>query len=213
MWDRAVSANLAGYRFETLGPPDLLLYFCARAAVDSWRAVFRIADISAAARELSPDDWHLVMEHAVKAGKSRMVLIGVGLAHELLDAAIPEQLLRASRGITPVARRIAAARDEILRPECEIPGIVRRDLRLLGALDSLPAHVHFFTSLPFSPGPRDIALVDLPVRTAFLYRGIRVVRVTLKLFLMTMRAVVRAVRRVRDVTRFEDSKDQRPARP
>lgn len=176
VWERAGVVDLAGVSVHTLGATDLLSYFCARAAVDSWATLYRICDIAEAVRVAGEAGLADALDRASRVGKRRMMLVGLLMAHELLRARVPDEIVREARKIGAVVRTAAKAEREMFDLDARERGLLRRDLSLLRLLDSPRERLAFAMFLPLSPGPHDIKVVDLPEGLWWAYRLIRVVR-------------------------------------
>jgi len=180
VWRRSERVNLAGVGIRTLSATDLLSYFCARAAVDMWTTLCRIFDIAETARVLSVDGWSDVLTRADRVGKRRMMLVGLLVAHDLLNAPVPAKIINEAYDIPPVVQMATRARSDMFRSDYQFPGPIVHNLCLVAALDTVRERLRFLSFLPFSPGPHDIAVADLPERLWFLYRLIRVIRGSFK---------------------------------
>lgn len=180
VWERSVMVNLAGVKVRTLGTEDLLSYFCARAAVDSWTTLYRICDIAEAVRAAREGGLVDALDRARQVRKKRLMLVGLLMAHDLLDVPIPGKVIEEARELSAVVGAAAKGCRAMFRLDGVAPGLLRRDMSLLSVLDTPGARLRFAAFLPLGPGPNDIKLVELPQRLWFLYRLIRVVRASLK---------------------------------
>lgn len=98
LWARHDEFVLAGEKVRTLSPDDLLLVLCVHGAKHHWdglKWISDVAELAAAYREQI--DWHRLIGWARDQGGERMLLLGLYLAHELLDADLPEDILKRIR--------------------------------------------------------------------------------------------------------------------
>jgi hypothetical protein len=114
--ERRESVQIAGRQILTFSPEDTLLLLCVHGSKHFWERLGWIADIAALTRASRPVDWAIVMERARKWGIRRMVLLGAGLAEQLFDTPLPDEVadclkrdLVARRLIDEICLRIFAA--------------------------------------------------------------------------------------------------------
>lgn len=106
-WDRLVDVTVAGTRCRTFPPEDQLLILCVHGGEKHrWMRLQMLSDV---ARLLASGtlDWPTVLERAARAGRSATVELGVLLAWALLDAPLPEDILR--RALANPSVRVQAA--------------------------------------------------------------------------------------------------------
>jgi hypothetical protein len=106
---------LAGRQVLTFSPEDTLLLLSVHGSKHLWDRLSWIADIAALTARSRPDwrpDWALVLERARSWRVERMLLLGVGLAARLLEAAPPDAVMNclerdkvSSRMIEQISRR------------------------------------------------------------------------------------------------------------
>jgi hypothetical protein len=94
-------------------PEKLLLMLCVHGAKDSWGRLSWICDIAELLRRPGNLDWGRLLSLAQKTGGLRMLYLGLHLAHELLDAPLPEELLRRIGKDHTVAKTAQIIRERI----------------------------------------------------------------------------------------------------
>ncbi len=122
LWERAQPVTIAGVEVLVLSPEDLLLHLCLHASsyhLYSWFGLRAICDISETICHYGDRiDWNVVRERsrAWKAGNS--IYLTLLLARKLLEAAVPDDVLKSlepgdfdERLITWVENRIFAGAD------------------------------------------------------------------------------------------------------
>ena len=98
---RAMPSNVAGARTLLMTPEDTLLALCGHGCKHRWSRLFWILDVALLLRRDGEGlDWQTVWSRAGARGCERMLMIGLGLARELLGAELPE----------PTAARVAGDR-------------------------------------------------------------------------------------------------------
>lgn len=77
---------------------DLLLILCVHGSKHRWDRVEWLCGVSELLRRSSAElDWAALMSRASAAGARRMLLLGVLLAHDLLGAPVPKEVLQRAR--------------------------------------------------------------------------------------------------------------------
>ena len=195
LWARQQPVPVQGRPILTLAPVHLLLVLSLQLAKDCRQCKQRLVQICDAAelvRTYPELDWEFAVERARAIGMLRILLLELQLANDLLDARLPERILRAARAdrrVLPLAARVSArlfpspgAPAHAGRAE---PGTHRLDSgfylssreRLRDKLEYLldRARTHLLPLI--TPTDRDRRFVALPRALAFLYYGVRPVRV------------------------------------
>lgn len=90
---RCTGKEVAGLKILAIAPEDLLLILCAHGAKHRWERWMWLCDLEALMRSNPNLDWMAVRDRAAALGLRRVIRFSLILAHELLDAPVPEQLL------------------------------------------------------------------------------------------------------------------------
>lgn len=96
IWERREQIPLAGATVPTIGTEDLLLALCVHGAKHRWERLKWICDI-AQLLGVAQDSiaWGRLQVSARARGGERMLLLGLFLAHDLLDARLPVEVRQA----------------------------------------------------------------------------------------------------------------------
>lgn len=97
IWERCGTFALGGLPMRTLAPEDLLLFLCVHGSRHLWLRLQWICDIAQLLRRAPSLDWELTLTQARRAGGQRMLLLGVVLAHDLLGAPLPPEIVQQAR--------------------------------------------------------------------------------------------------------------------
>jgi Uncharacterised nucleotidyltransferase len=92
LWSNRQSVMLQQTELYSLSPEDLLLYLCAHGSKELWRRIIWICDVAEFVRVYPHLPWLVLLERARALGIERMFLLGITLAHDLLDMTIPAPL-------------------------------------------------------------------------------------------------------------------------
>jgi len=189
LWEQLEPIPLAGSRVRSLPSDELLLYLCVHGSRHSWERLAWICDISEMLRSRESIDLTRLMKRASKLGVERTLTLGLYLAHELLEARIPESLL---------ARILSEP--EIISVAARIRGLLFQDDRTtyddIGywyhhhltvrerSSDRLKLHLHYlrrYFHLAVTPNAKDRELFTLPRSLSFLRYFLRPVRLVRRL--------------------------------
>lgn len=121
IWDRHHTTTLSGTSVRTLAPEDLFIYLCTHGTKHRWMRLKWIADVAAFIQSQPDLDWEVVMRRARRTGTARMVRLGGYLAHQLLEAPVPPNVLRAAQTSRTVRAMAARICDEWLFREPDAP--------------------------------------------------------------------------------------------
>lgn len=104
LWERAPTLVLGGAQVRTLGREDLLHVLCYHGFKNRWERLKYFSDVAELLRAFPDMDWGVVQERARAMRSRRVMLLGLHLAHEVLDAPVPEPLLRMAQADRRVVR-------------------------------------------------------------------------------------------------------------
>lgn len=94
LWKNLDRTVLAGAHITTLPPERLLLVLCVHASKHLWGRLVWISDVAEHLRAHRTLDWQAMMRQARVLGVERQVLLGLLLAHLLLDVAVPDDVVQ-----------------------------------------------------------------------------------------------------------------------
>lgn len=179
LWDDAGVTRLCGRSVPTLSAEGLLLTLCVHGAAHLWERLGWVCDVTELLR-VSPDlDWDRLTEHSRAAGCRRMLLLGLSLAGDLLDADVPEDIRREARADAAVRDLAARVRGRLFF-EGRVPDETRNgtsEWRLYYRLmDGWRGKVRYCAHQLATPNSPDWELLPLPAVFLPGYRALRAVR-------------------------------------
>jgi hypothetical protein len=89
---RLISVELCGRTLQTFSIEDTLVVLCVHGAKHFWERLLWILDV-AQLITVHVVDWELLSQIAARLESTRVLLLGLYLAHDLFDAPLPGQLL------------------------------------------------------------------------------------------------------------------------
>jgi hypothetical protein len=179
-WDRAAYVSLAGRDVLTFSAEDLLLILCIHGGRHCWQSLGWICDLAELIRARSPLRWDLVLDQARIWHGERLLLLGLGLANELLRAPLPEPISarlgddRALPWLTSEAGRWLFSED------ADLPGALVRGLFHFRARERWRDGARAFLGMALVPHVADWQMVTLPPSLSFAYSVLRPLRLAWK---------------------------------
>ena len=181
IWQRLQTVRLGcGVEARTFAPEDLLIILCVHAGKDLWERLIWIADVAELIRAHPSLDWTRVVKEACAYGARRMLLLGLFLAHNLLDAKLPWEILRQALD-EPVIKTLAVKiRARLGENDPLPPDSLTEFLFHLKLHERLREKLSFSLRFATTTNPADWAFVRLPDPLFFLYYLLRPLRLLLK---------------------------------
>src|SRR5260370_41888051 len=119
-----------------------------------WDRLGWIVDVAELVRA-QPVDWALVMQIAAEMKTTRVLLLGLYLAHELLGATLPQPILERAQRDSRVLWLADKVRDQLEGNVDASPGVVPRALFRLRSRDRIGQGVRHILQLTMTPTERD----------------------------------------------------------
>jgi hypothetical protein len=119
--ERLGEINLGGVRLPDFGADDLLLILCAHGAKDCWYRLEWLTGVAELVRK-EAISWPTVIGRAADLRAGRTLLLGVLLAHDLLDAPVPIDVVEAARSERDVMRLAAIVQQRFAHYDGTEPG-------------------------------------------------------------------------------------------
>jgi hypothetical protein len=113
---RLASVRIGGADVPVFGNDDLLIILCVHGAKHRWDRLEWLCGLAEAVRQAPGTDWNALIERASRLGVRRMLLLGLLLAADLLDAPVPPSPLRTARADAAVTRLAAQVPQLLLEP-------------------------------------------------------------------------------------------------
>jgi hypothetical protein len=113
---RLQSIRLGGMDVAVLGREDLLLVLCVHGAKHRWERAEWLCCVAELVRQAPDLDWTALTGRATSLGVRRMLLLGLLLAHDVLEAPVPDNMLNLARRDRTVIRLAAEVPQILLAP-------------------------------------------------------------------------------------------------
>jgi hypothetical protein len=195
LWEQLVPARLLDADILAFPAEALLLFLCVHGSKDMWwKRIGWICDISELLASNPDLDWSYSLELAMNTGAKRMLLLGLALAHELLQAPLPEQVctwIRSDKAVHPLLEHV---RRRLFEEQTALDRFVERQRfhsRVRERLrDRIPAYRHMVKAtfhVIFIPNKKTLELVKLPDALSALYYLVHPLRLVHSLWSHTVR--------------------------
>lgn len=187
LWRRLKPLSLAGRTILTFSVEDSLVTLCMNATKEPWKqSLKQICDVAEWVRSHPTIDWNQVLKQAKALGSERLLLLGLLLAHNLLELALPDRILQKIQSV-PIISALAEQLQGQLFHEADSPTKDQKFYRLgrintygLKTIDQLPDKALYFLHYAIAPSEADQALLSLPPSVSFIYYLLRPFRLMMK---------------------------------
>lgn len=117
-WDRLRTVTLFDTPVRAFSLEDTLFYFCLHGTTHRWSQLRLVCDVAELLHQHSALDWEELLDRAERLHSERLFLLGLRLAHELLEAPLPASVRRRvydHRAVVSLAKR--QSRQLFYRPQ------------------------------------------------------------------------------------------------
>lgn len=168
LWQNLLTIDINGTSVQTLSADDLLFSLCVHGSRHLWERLSWICDVAELIRRHS-FNWTTLLKRATTADSERMFLLGLHLAHELLDAPLPEEIERRCESDEQLKALAGNVVNHLFNGTTHVPASSReifnyniRVRKTLGARARYLAHM-------FRPTDSDLSRRSLPSGMNFVY--------------------------------------------
>jgi hypothetical protein len=175
-WDRLEAITIGGNQLMTLSPEDLLLVLCLHGFTHFWERLGWICDVASLIDQKKDIDWQLVLANANRLGMRRILLLGLVLATDLLNATMPLEIRKVVSGDAVVKRLADQMQQQLFLPESPRPGLFGGAVLSLNMRERKRDKLRFCFRLITTPRRYDWLALSLPDSLFFLYYLLRPLR-------------------------------------
>ena len=179
VWTSVRPLQLGNWKVNTMAPEYLLLLLCVHGTKHFWSELRWLVDLAELVRSAEPFDWDRVVTRARQHGCLRILLLGLALARDILEAALPNGI------------------DAEITKDRAIPGLVQHVKKRLFSGDGPPTlresvafhlrsrerladRIRYCLRLALTPSIGEFTTVRLPAPLFALYYAIRPFRLLTK---------------------------------
>ena len=181
---RAGRISIAGCEVACLSPEDCVIVLCLHAAKHLWTRLIWLSDIAEAA-SLESVNWALVTAQAEALGVVRMLGVSFWLTKNILRSKLPaaaEEIVGGDARVSAIGAEFAERLRRGDTYNFESTEYFRLILKLR---ERRSDQLGYLWRLVWTPGPGDVAAVQLPQALFPLYRMVRLGRLLRKILLGT----------------------------
>lgn len=179
LWRRATPQTMGGREILALAPEDMLLSLCVHGSKHLWERLAWVCDIAEWLASHPDLQWSDILARAERNDQQRMLLVGLHLAAELLDAPLPESAAAAIRSDRAMEPLVAQVKRGIFRQPSRPPGMVTSLRFNLFARRTWAARRSYLRHL-LTPTDADVRAIRVPRALQFVYYVVRPFRLLRK---------------------------------
>jgi hypothetical protein len=170
---RLTTISIAGQEILSFSPEDTLILLSVHGAKHFWERLMWIADISELSQAQPGIRWDEVFARAKKMGVSRAVNLALYLAHQMLEAPLPDYVLAKVLG-DQIAKKLGdrICAEFSMDARAPLPVFARFRFRV-ASRDSFWTGLRFAMRIATSPTEPDRADVPLPEGISGMHRWLR----------------------------------------
>lgn len=172
-WLYSQNVVICGNTVKTFSPEMMLVSHCVSAACEVWRYMSWVVEVRQILETYKDLDWKIVEKLASPPGYMPMVLLGVLLAHKVLDTEVPLDILQKANK-EPMCRLA----DLTIRCFSEIDWMGSKDgktwLYALSLRDGLPAKIRYVIGYFTEPDQNSWLRIRLPECLFLLYYPLQI---------------------------------------
>jgi len=178
-WHNLQSLSLGPIKTQTLSQEDLLLALAIHGFTHYWERLGWISDISALIVR-NKTDWPVLLQTAADLGLGRILMIALRLAHHMLEAAVPPDVLESIRNDSK-AVELAERFAQMFRMKSQpLPGPIKSMLLPVVIRERVWHRAISAVRLLITPRTFDWMSFSAPASFWFAYYLVRPIRLVLK---------------------------------
>jgi hypothetical protein len=155
LFKRSTEVTIDAHQVSVPSLEDELVLISVHGAKHFWDRLMWTADVAALISSSDPPDWDRAMEIATESGAERIVLLGLLLASDLLDAKLPAQIISKVQSDREVSTLAAHIENRLAKNNASPLGIVRRANFRVKMCSDLLSGLAYLLRLSLSPTEED----------------------------------------------------------
>jgi hypothetical protein len=182
LWRDLQTVRVDGVEMQTLSAENLTLLCCIEGARNHWRRLAAIADLAELIAAHRAADWTALLEAAGRIGCRRALFLGLLLAHDVLHAAVPPQILVEAREDADAKALAEGAKAALFSDVADSASELASFRYEMRVRERWRDRVGSALMRTLTPSLGDWRFVSLPDRLTFLYYPLRPLRIALRVF-------------------------------
>ena len=176
LWDRLEPVTIGGQQLLTLSLEDLLLILCLHGFTHFWERLGLVCDLASLIDRRDDLNWELVLQNANRLGLRRILLLGLLLAADLLDAPIPAEIQQTASADATVKSLASQVQQQLFLERRPPEGIFGGAILNLRMRERKRDKLRSCFRLVATPRSYDWMFLSLPDSLFFLYYLLRPLR-------------------------------------
>ena len=179
---RRTTVRIGTTEVPTLAVEPTLLFLLLHGMKHDWECLGWLCDVAELLRRQHELDWEAVLDWSAPLGRRRFVDVGLALAHSLLGAPVPPEILHRGEADADVTRIVAELTQRLSTPpRSDAPSLIERSLGspFFRAMQRPRDRLHFLQDI-LQPTVLEWDAVPLPPALASLHYLVRPVRLVWK---------------------------------
>jgi hypothetical protein len=174
IWERLQSVMLGDRVVFVPSQEDMLLLLCVHGAKDRWERLAWICDLATLIGMPQGVNWEWVLKQAAVLGTERILFLGLRLAHDLLGAILPAEVLQKIQADRLTEFLVVEVRKRLFAEDDNPPGDDEQFVFYLTVRERFQDRMRYYRSLVWhyrwmTPQRIDRALLELPNALSVLY--------------------------------------------
>jgi hypothetical protein len=178
LWQSLDRIKIAGREIPSLSRETLLLFLCIHGTKHMWSRLQWLGDVARLSQ--SPLNWSVVCALAEESKCERPLLLGLLLAYDLLDALVPEDILRRARAM----QTVQLAANQLTIRLTSMPPVEPQGIELTAFNAGMAEHawdrLRHYAALLKAPTDKELQILQLSRPLFFLYYPLRIGRLALQ---------------------------------
>jgi hypothetical protein len=180
VWQSAETLSIADRSILTLSQEALILYLCAHGAQHDWNKLFWICDIAELLRQSPTLNWDWVTQQINRFGTETMLFLGLALAHEVLDAPLPDTIQQKIMAKSYIRDRVVQVKAILLQQKKTNDTSIPTNRIYFQTIESPRDKMWSWCDAILTPTPLEWQIITLPKPLFPLYYIIRMIRLVVK---------------------------------
>jgi hypothetical protein len=177
LFERAESSILFGHEILSFSPEDMLIFFCHHGTKHQWAMISWICDV-AMLIEKKKINWPYVLDYAHKAGIETALDMGLLIAHDVLNAPIPDDVLQRVQRDKAARSQLEQIEENMFRNKAKAWSLESQifQFRSMKRADDRSRYFSHIAKSIFLPSKEDREFIKLPDFLGFAYILVRPIR-------------------------------------
>jgi len=173
MFSRSLMVSVDGKEVPAFAAEDLLLMLAVHGAKDFWTRLVWVADVAEIVKQSANLDWESLLIAANKMKVTRMLNLGLSLAHEIAGLALPPEIASRMQADAAVKRLTRQLGGWLLNGDPLPDGLFSRSVYRIRMTEGVWDGLRYWGRLTTAPAEEDWAMAELPARISKSYAVLR----------------------------------------